>query len=128
MDRLPLGSGPHSRRRRGPGGSAHPEGGSRRGRYLLMERMREEWEGVDVVVAPTRAPNLSTVTNLTGHPAIAVPNGFRENGTPVTISFLGQLFGEEKMLTLAHAYQQATGFHLEQPSAFATPSSAPWNG
>lgn len=99
-----------------------------RARYLLMERMREEWEGVDVVVAPTRAPNLSTVTNLTGHPAIAVPNGFRENGTPVTISFLGQLFGEEKMLTLAHAYQQATGFHLEQPSAFATPSSAPWNG
>lgn len=89
-----------------------------RARYLLMERMREAWTGVDVVVAPTRAPDLSTVTNLTGHPAIAVPNGFRENGTPVTISFLGQIFGEEKMLAVAHAYQKSTGFHLEHPSAF----------
>jgi Asp-tRNA(Asn)/Glu-tRNA(Gln) amidotransferase A subunit family amidase len=44
-----------------------------------------------------------------------VPNGFRENGTPVSLTFLGRLYGEAKMLTVARAYQEATGFHLKQP-------------
>jgi hypothetical protein len=36
-------------------------------------------------------------------------------GTPVSLTFLGQLYGEEKMLTLARAYQNATDFHLRHP-------------
>ena len=73
-------------------------------------------------------------TNLTGHPALILPNGFRgedaprpprkENGdddgvggpgTPVSLTFLGQLYGEAKLLAFAKAYQDATGFQLKHP-------------
>jgi Asp-tRNA(Asn)/Glu-tRNA(Gln) amidotransferase A subunit family amidase len=33
----------------------------------------------------------------------------------VSLTFLGQLYGEAKMLALARAYQNATGFHLKHP-------------
>ena len=45
-----------------------------------------------------------------------MPNGFFENGTPASVTFLGPLFGEGKLLALANAYQQATGFHLKHPT------------
>ena len=51
-----------------------------------------------------------------GHPAVIMPNGFMENGTPVSITFLGQLFGEGKLLALANAYQKKTGFQLKHPT------------
>jgi Asp-tRNA(Asn)/Glu-tRNA(Gln) amidotransferase A subunit family amidase len=38
--------------------------------------------------------------------------------TPVSLTFLGPLYQEEKALALAHAYQQATDFHLRQPPGF----------
>ncbi len=55
------------------------------------------------------------VTNLTGHPAVVVPNGFQDDGTPVSLTFLGGLYREAPMLALARAYQEATGFHLKHP-------------
>jgi Asp-tRNA(Asn)/Glu-tRNA(Gln) amidotransferase A subunit family amidase len=36
-------------------------------------------------------------------------------GTPVSLTFLGNLYGEAKMLALAKAYQDATDFHLKHP-------------
>ena len=73
---------------------------------------------VDVIVTPTNAANLSQLvaTNLTGHPAVILPNGFRADGTPVSITFLGGLFEEAKLLAVANAYQHATGFHLVHPA------------
>jgi Asp-tRNA(Asn)/Glu-tRNA(Gln) amidotransferase A subunit family amidase len=85
-----------------------------RARTLAMEGMAKTFADVDVIVAPTGDPQI-VLTNLTGHPAIIVPNGFRENGTPVSITFLGRLYGEAKMMAVARAYQEATGFHLPQP-------------
>jgi Asp-tRNA(Asn)/Glu-tRNA(Gln) amidotransferase A subunit family amidase len=38
--------------------------------------------------------------------------------TPVSLTFLGPLYQEEKALALAHAYQQATEFHLKRPPGF----------
>lgn len=70
---------------------------------------------VDVIVAPTSSGQL-TATNLTGHPAVIVPNGFRENGTPVSITFLGRLFGEETLLRVAESYQRATPHHTRHPA------------
>ncbi len=72
---------------------------------------------VDVIVTPTNAANLSQLvaTNLTGHPAVIVPNGFRDDGTPVSLTFLAGLFEEGKALAVARAYQEATGFHLKHP-------------
>jgi Asp-tRNA(Asn)/Glu-tRNA(Gln) amidotransferase A subunit family amidase len=94
--------------------------------YINANRVRsiaiEQWEAlmktVDVIVTPTGASGLLQLvaTNLTGHPAVIVPNGFREDGTPVSLTFLGGLFEEGKVLAVAHAYQQATDFHLKRPN------------
>ena len=65
-------------------------------------------------------PNL-WLTNLTGHPAAIVPNGFRPNGLPSTITFIGHYDDEARLLALAQAYQQATDHHLQTPPLF-TPS------
>jgi Asp-tRNA(Asn)/Glu-tRNA(Gln) amidotransferase A subunit family amidase len=83
---------------------------------------------VDVIVAPTDSDQL-VVTNLTGHPAAIVPCGFRPAnaplptkptraggpGTPVSITFIGNLYGESDLLAVAMAYQRATDFHLKRP-------------
>jgi Asp-tRNA(Asn)/Glu-tRNA(Gln) amidotransferase A subunit family amidase len=86
-----------------------------RARVLAMQGMVRTFADVDVIVAPTEDPQI-LLTNLTGHPACILPNGFRENGTPVSLSFLGRLYGETKLLTVARAYQETTGFQLNQPN------------
>ena len=59
------------------------------------------------------------ITNLTGHPAVVVPNGFRLTfKMPTSITFTGRLYGESDLLTLARAYQEATDFHLKRPPSF----------
>jgi len=103
--------------------------------YVNANRLRsvaiQKWDDlmrtVDVIVTPTGAANLSQLvaTNLTGHPAVIIPNGFREDGTPVSITFLGGLFEEAKMLAVARAYQEATGFHLKHPIVPLTPPAPP---
>ncbi len=54
------------------------------------------------------------LTNLTGHPEVAVPNGYHE-GSPTSLRFTGKLYGDTEVLTMAHAYQQVTDFHLRRP-------------
>ena len=103
-----------------------------RARTTAMELAAKVFEQVDVIVAPTFSTQL-LITNLTGHPALILPNGFRgedapkprvhENGevdaggpgTPLSLTFLGQLYGEARMLALAKAYQDATDFHRKHP-------------
>ena len=63
---------------------------------------------------PGAGPTL-LLTNLTGHPVVVLPNGFREDGTPVSITFIGNLFKESDALSVAKVYQDATGFHLQHP-------------
>jgi Asp-tRNA(Asn)/Glu-tRNA(Gln) amidotransferase A subunit family amidase len=94
--------------------------------YINANRVRssaiEAWDTVfrhiDVIVTPTSASGLSQLvaTNLTGHPAVILPHGFRDDGTPVSLTFLGRLFGERALLAVAHAFQQATDWHLRHPS------------
>jgi Asp-tRNA(Asn)/Glu-tRNA(Gln) amidotransferase A subunit family amidase len=88
-------------------------------RTLLMHAVHDSLRDVDVVVTPTFGGNQLLITNLTGHPAIVLPNGFRENGTPTSISFIGRLFGEGALLAVAKAYQDATDWHLRRPPLFA---------
>ena len=104
-----------------------------RARRLAMEAVAKVFENFDVIVAPTGSQQL-VITNLTGHPAVILPNGFRGDdapkppaedngeddniggpGTPVSLTFLGNLYGEAKLLAFARAYQEATGFHLRHP-------------
>ncbi len=85
-------------------------------RTLAMDRWAELMSTVDVIVTPTGGSSQLLATNLTGHPAVIVPNGFRDDGTPVSITFLGGLFEEAKPLALANAYQNATDWHRRHPS------------
>ena len=85
-------------------------------RTLVMEQMAEVMDQVDVYITPSYGGNNLLLTNLTGHPAVCLPNGFKENGSPTSISFVGKLYGEADMLTVAKAYQDATDFHLQHPA------------
>jgi Asp-tRNA(Asn)/Glu-tRNA(Gln) amidotransferase A subunit family amidase len=92
-----------------------------RHRTLAMQQWARLFETVDVIVTPTTAAGLTQLmaTNLTGHPAVILPHGFRDDGTPVSLTFLGSLFGEGALLRVAQAYQDATDFHRRRPTAFA---------
>jgi len=88
-------------------------------RSMLMAAMDEAMRGIDVLVTPSYGGNVLLTTNLTGHPAVVVPSGFASDGTPVSISFIGNLWGEAEALAVAKAYQDATGHHLRVPPSFA---------
>ena len=57
--------------------------------------------------------------SLAGLPGMSVPAGFGEGGMPVGLQLIGNYFGEAKLLNAAHQLQQATDFHLRQPTAVA---------
>jgi Asp-tRNA(Asn)/Glu-tRNA(Gln) amidotransferase A subunit family amidase len=85
-------------------------------RWQLLRELEEILSAVDVYVCPTYGSINLLMTNLTGHPCVVLPNGFREgDGTPTSITFNGRLHGETELLAVAHAYQQATDFHLRRP-------------
>ena len=58
------------------------------------------------------------ITNMTGHPSIAMPSGFIDNGEsrqPQSIQFVGRLFDEVTILNAAKVFQQQTDYHLRRP-------------
>jgi Asp-tRNA(Asn)/Glu-tRNA(Gln) amidotransferase A subunit family amidase len=59
----------------------------------------------------------SNMANLACYPAINVPNGFSDLGTPTNVTFFARPFGELELIALAKAYQDAAGFHLKRPTA-----------
>lgn len=84
-------------------------------RTQLCLDMQEIFEEVDVYVHPSwNSPSLG-ITNHTGHPCVVVPNGFRQNGLPSSISFTGKLFEEGKLMQVARAYQEASEWHKMHP-------------
>lgn len=84
-------------------------------RTLAMRAMAEVMNAVDVYVAPTFGNANLALTNLTGHPAVCVPNGFTTTGSPTSITFTGRLFGEAELLAVAKTYQDATAYHRQHP-------------
>ncbi len=86
-------------------------------RYQLIEQMNNVMKQVDVYVAPSFGTNL-LLTNLTGHPCVVLPNGFNEQGSPSSICFIGQLYGEATLLAVAKFYQDLTDFHRQHPPMF----------
>lgn len=51
-----------------------------------------------------------------GVPAITLPCGFTSAGLPIGLEISGAPFAETTVLALAHAYEQATDWHLKQPA------------
>jgi Asp-tRNA(Asn)/Glu-tRNA(Gln) amidotransferase A subunit family amidase len=86
-----------------------------RARTLLQQQMLEATKDIDVYISPSFGGWNLGITNLTGHPSVVVPNGFDENGMPLSITFMGHLFHEGNVLALARAYQNATDFHRQRP-------------
>ena len=107
-----------------------------------MERLRARadsaFSNVDLLVTPTTAitpisiesgyldpplPSDGTpvefrnthMFDVLGLPAISVPCGFTRDGMPIGLQIAGPRFGESRVLTLAHAYQQVTDWHARFP-------------
>jgi len=104
-----------------------------RARTLAVRGLAKIFEQVDVIVTPSTDAQL-IATNLTGNPAVIVPNGLRGDdapkppaiddgdhddiggpGTPVSLTFLGGLYRDATVAAFARAYQQATGFEKLHP-------------
>jgi aspartyl-tRNA(Asn)/glutamyl-tRNA(Gln) amidotransferase subunit A len=114
--------------------------------YLRAQRIRakiraallELFQTVDIIAAPTRStvaypigPNFNDVykdfsggpsiiasMNLLGAPAIAMPNGFGENGLPTSIQFNAAPTNENILMNVAINYQAATDHHEKTPPEF----------
>jgi Asp-tRNA(Asn)/Glu-tRNA(Gln) amidotransferase A subunit family amidase len=56
------------------------------------------------------------MANIAGYPAISVPHGFQDTGSPAALTFYGRPFKETEVIALAKAYQDASGFHLKHPN------------
>ncbi|GAC1638833.1 MAG: amidase [Herpetosiphon sp.] len=84
-------------------------------RTLLIQAMAELMQRVDLYVSPTFGGSNVLLTNLTGHPAVVLPNGVATDGSPASLTVTGRLYGESVILAVAQAYQQATNFHTEHP-------------
>jgi Asp-tRNA(Asn)/Glu-tRNA(Gln) amidotransferase A subunit family amidase len=106
---------------------------AQRARTLAVQQVSALFEQVDIIVTPTSGVQL-VATNLTGHPAIILPNGLRGDdaprapkvdtgddddiggpGTPVSITFLAGHYQDATLAAFARAYQEATGFHKLHP-------------
>jgi aspartyl-tRNA(Asn)/glutamyl-tRNA(Gln) amidotransferase subunit A len=108
-----------------------------------LKQIRSEidkiFEGVDVLVTPTTpipAPAINELkqnpdllrprellllrntrpANVWGLPAISIPCGFTTSGLPIGLQIIGPRWGEEKVLRLAYAYEQATDWHRRGPT------------
>ena len=104
-----------------------------RARTLAIRQVSALFEQVDIIVTPSTDAQL-IATNLTGHPALILPNGLRGAdapkppaiddgdhddiggpGTPVSLTFLAGHYQDAKLAAFASAYQEATGFHTLHP-------------
>ncbi len=86
---------------------------AQRARTLLCQQMDEFMKNWDVLVVPQGTATL-TITNLTGHPQVAVPCGFIDKA-PQSIIFTGRLYEEGAPLRVAHAFEQSTDWHKKHP-------------
>ncbi|MFN6090547.1 MAG: amidase [Cyclobacteriaceae bacterium] len=90
-----------------------------RHRTVLVEKFNAMIKRYDFIISPTNGEHVSLATNLTGHPAITIPNGFDKNNRPTSISLIGNLYDEGPLLEAAYLFQQATGFEEKHPARFA---------
>jgi len=102
-------------------------------RTLIRREFDQAFEKYDALVTPT-SPSvpfkigekiddplqmyLSDVftipVNIAGLPAITIPAGFSD-GLPIGMQLIGKPFGEETILRVAYAYEQATEWHKRRP-------------
>lgn len=89
-----------------------------RQRSLLIKEMHDLMKEYDVIVTPSFAGQQLQITNLTGHPALCLPNGFTDYGSPTSITLLANLFDEEKLIMLGRLIQENTDWQSKRPPLF----------
>lgn len=89
-----------------------------RHRKQLIEEIYALFKDYDVIIAPSNRGRQLLITNLTGHPAISVPNGFDNKGRPTSFTLIGNLYDEGSILALARAFQELTDFDEKYPPLF----------
>ncbi|MCC7059358.1 MAG: Asp-tRNA(Asn)/Glu-tRNA(Gln) amidotransferase subunit GatA [Burkholderiaceae bacterium] len=104
-------------------------------RRLIADDFRRAFETVDLIagpVAPSVAWDIGSIiddpvanyladiytlpASLAGLPGMSVPAGFGRSGRPVGLQLIGSWFDEARLLWAAHAFQQATDWHLRPPA------------
>jgi aspartyl-tRNA(Asn)/glutamyl-tRNA(Gln) amidotransferase subunit A len=55
--------------------------------------------------------------SVSGNPALALCNGFAENGLPFSLQLVGRLFDETTILRVGHQYEKATPWRERRPAA-----------
>jgi aspartyl-tRNA(Asn)/glutamyl-tRNA(Gln) amidotransferase subunit A len=53
--------------------------------------------------------------NVSGLPALALPNGISSGGLPISLQLTGRPFDEAMVLRVGHAYERATDWHTRRP-------------
>ncbi len=107
---------------------------AQRQRRLLVREMQPLYDRYDALLTPGleaapllkpdskgfwdswAAPNIATVFDVTGGPAIVVCSGFAKNGLPLGLQIAGRPFDEAMVLRIAHAYERATNWRASRPS------------
>ena len=103
-------------------------------RTLIRQEFAGAFEKFDALVTPTSptvafesgsrtddllAMYLSDIctipVNIAGLPGMSLPGGFSE-GLPVGLQIIAPHFGEQSMLNVAYAYEQATEWHKAHPT------------
>ena len=87
-------------------------------RFMLIQEMKKLMNKIDLYVAPTNEGDSEILTNLSGHPCVVLPNGFSKDGTPTSITFIGRLFDEGRLIAFAKVFEEATDFHTMHPPMF----------
>ncbi len=104
-------------------------------RTLIRRDFETAFQNVDVIAAPTTPATafpagahaddplamylediFTLPASLAGLPGICIPVGFDSQGLPVGLQILGPHFQEDRILRVAHAYQQVTDWHTRQPA------------
>jgi Asp-tRNA(Asn)/Glu-tRNA(Gln) amidotransferase A subunit family amidase len=66
------------------------------------------------IVARRASPNFPF--NATGMPSISIPCGFDPQHLPIGLTISAPQFADSLVLRLAHAFQQATDWHMRHPT------------
>ncbi len=103
-------------------------------RRLIQRALDELLSRFDAIVAPTlpavappidrefhtyqqgfRGSSIGVAGNAAGIPAITIPNGAGERGLPTALELVGRAFDENRLITIATAFQSATHWHERHP-------------
>ncbi len=105
-------------------------------RRLIRDDFVQAFAKVDVIIGPT-SPSVAfkigekvadpismylsdiytIAVNLAGIPGLSIPVGFHQ-GLPIGMQLIGNYFAEDKLLNVAHRFQQVSDWHLKIPAGF----------